>query len=114
MISHADFVSELSSLSSKFLMKIINRLKPKDDPRGSTVQIFALFDSQLLIIGLSVQCFMLSPYGDYSKTLPLFADRKVAWNRVMALKKVETQPTLSALLLHRSIYPLKGIRMLCP
>lgn len=79
MISYADFVCELSALASKFLMKILNRLKPGDDPHGTSFQISVLFDSQLLVTGLSVQYFMHPPYGNYSKKIfPLFAYRKVA------------------------------------
>lgn len=114
MISYADFVIELSALSSKFLMKILNRLKPRADPHGAALQITVLFDSQPSIIGLSVQYFMHPPYGNYSKTIfPLFAYRKVAWNRVMGLKKLKIQPTPCSPLLHWSNYPLKGIKMVC-
>lgn len=105
MVLHADFVHVPSALSSKFLMKILNRLKPGADPHGTSFQISLLFDSQPLIIGLSVQYFMhpfmRPPYGNYSKTVfPLFAYREFAWNRVMGLKKVKIQPTPCSPLLH--------------
>jgi len=86
-------------------MKTLNRLKPRADPYGTSFQISVLLDNQPLTVGRSVRyivhLFMHPPYGNYSKAIfPLFAYRKVAWNRVMGLKKVKIQPTLCSPLLH--------------
>lgn len=90
-------------------MKILNILKPRADPHGTSFQISVLFNSQPLIIGLSVQYFMHPPYSNYSKTVFPLLIGKLHGIGLWVLKRLRYSPPPAPLFFNDPVIVLKEL-----